>query len=154
MGIKSFQGKQLGEVIVSENITVGDFMTENMYKFYEGQNVIEVMETLLRHQISGGPVVNEQNELIGIISEGDCIKQISESRYYNQPMENMTVENYMITEVETVSPDMHLFDVANKFLSLKKRRFPVCKHGKLIGLISQKDVLKAALELHGYNWRS
>ena len=71
MGIKSFQGKQLGEVIVSENITVGDFMTENMYKFYEGQNVIEVMETLLRHQISGGPVVNEHNELIGIISEGD-----------------------------------------------------------------------------------
>ena len=154
MGIKSFQGKQLGEVIVSENITVGDFMTENMYKFYEGQNVIEVMETLLRHQISGGPVVNEQNELIGIISEGDCIKQISESRYYNQPMENMTVENYMIKEVETVSPDMHLFDVANKFLSLKKRRFPVCENGKLIGLISQKDVLKAALELQGYNWRS
>ena len=154
MGIKSFQGKQLGEVIVSENITVGDFMTENMYKFYEGQNVIEVMETLLRHQISGGPVVNEHNELIGIISEGDCIKQISESRYYNQPMENMTVENYMIKEVETVSPDMHLFDVANKFLSLKKRRFPVCEHGKLIGLISQKDVLKAALELQGVNWRS
>ena len=129
-------------------------MTVNMYKFYAGQSVLEVMETLLKYRISGGPVVNQQNELIGIISEGDCIKQISESRYYNQPMENMTVENYMAKEVETVSPDMHLFDVANKFLSLKKRRFPVCEQGKLIGLISQKDVLKAALEIQGYNWKS
>ena len=154
MGIKSFQGKQLGEVLVSENITVGDFMTVNMYKFYAGQSVLEVMETLLKYRISGGPVVNQQNELIGIISEGDCIKQISESRYYNQPMENTTVENYMIKNVETVAPDTHLFDVANKFLSLKKRRFPVCEQGKLIGLISQKDVLKAALELQGVNWRS
>ena len=154
MGIKNFQGKQIGVIATSENITVEDFMTVNMYKFYAGQSVLEVMETLLKYRISGGPVVNQQNELIGISSEGDCIKQISESRYYNQPMENMTVENYMAKEVETVSPDMHLFDVANKFLSLKKRRFPVCEQGKLIGLISQKDVLKAALELHGYNWRS
>ncbi|MAN26891.1 MULTISPECIES: CBS domain-containing protein [Mesonia] len=154
MGIKNFQGKQIGVIATSENITVEDFMTVNMYKFYAGQSVLEVMETLLKYRISGGPVVNQQNELIGIISEGDCIKQISESRYYNQPMENMTVENYMAKEVETVSPDMHLFDVANKFLSLKKRRFPVCEQGKLIGLISQKDVLKAALEIQGYNWKS
>ena len=154
MGIKNFQGKQIGVIATSENITVEDFMTVNMYKFYAGQSVLEVMETLLKYRISGGPVDNQQNELIGIISEGDCIKQISESRYYNQPMENMTVENYMAKEVETVSPDMHLFDVANKFLSLKKRRFPVCEQGKLIGLISQKDVLKAALEIQGYNWKS
>ena len=150
MGIKSFQGKQVGEVIASGNITVEDFMTVNMYKFQAGQSVLEVMEALLKYRISGGPVVNEQNELIGVISEGDCIKQISESRYHNQPMENMTVENYMAKNVETVSPDMHLFDVANKFLHLKKRRFPVCENGKLVGLISQKDVLKAALG----NWRS
>lgn len=147
MGIKSFQGKQIGEITTSKNITVKNFMSINIYKFYAGQSVLEVMETLLKYKISGGPVVNGQNELIGIISEGDCIKQISESQYYNQPMENMTVENYMAKNVETISPDMHLFDVANKFLTLKKRRFPVCEEGKLVGLISQKDVLKAALEL-------
>lgn len=77
MGIKNFQGKQIGVIATSENITVEDFMTVNMYKFYAGQSVLEVMETLLKYRISGGPVVNQQNELIGIISEGDCIKQIS-----------------------------------------------------------------------------
>jgi len=154
MGIKNFKAKAAEESKTSENITVKDFMTQNIHKFSVGQSVLEVMETLLKHRISGGPVVNEHNEVIGVISEGDCIKQVSESRYYNQPMDNMNVENYMAKNVETVTPDMHLFDVANKFLSLKIRRFPVCEHGKLIGLISQKDVLKAAMELQGHNWKS
>lgn len=154
MGIKNFKAKTAQEPKASENITVKDFMTVNMHKFSKGQSVLEVMETLLKHRISGGPVVNEHNEVIGIISEGDCIKQVSESRYYNQPMDNMNVENYMIKNVETVTPDMHLFDMANKFLTLKIRRFPVCENGKLVGLISQKDVLKAAMALQGYNWKS
>ena len=155
MGIKSFQGKHIGEeTSLSENIKVEDFMTRDMFVFKEGQHILEVMESLIKNRISGGPVINEKEELIGIISEGDCIKQLSESRYYNQPMDNMNVENYMVKKVETVSPDMNLFDVANKFLTLKIRRFPVCKNGKLVGLISQKNVLKAALELHGYNWKS
>jgi len=154
MGIKNFKAKPAQEPKSSEDITVRDFMSVNIYKFTIGQSVLEVMGTLLKYRISGGPVVNENNEVIGIISEGDCIKQISESRYYNQPMDNMNVENYMVKNVETVTPDMHLFDVANKFLSLKIRRFPVCEDGKLVGLISQKDVLKAAMELQGHNWKS
>jgi CBS domain-containing protein len=154
MGIKNFKAKTAQEPKASENITVKDFMTVNMHKFSKGQSVLEVMETLLKHRISGGPVVNEHNEVIGIISEGDCIKQVSESRYYNQPMDNINVENYMIKNVETVTPDMHLFDMANKFLTLKIRRFPVCENGKLVGLISQKDVLKAAMALQGHNWKS
>ncbi|MDR6299614.1 CBS domain-containing protein [Mesonia maritima] len=154
MGIKSFQGKRITEDTLSENIKVEDFMTRDIFVFKKGQPILEVMENLIKNRISGGPVVNDKNELIGIISEGDCIKQISESRYYNQPMENMKVEDYMATSVETVAPDMHLFDVANKFLSLRKRRFPVCDQGKLVGLISQKNILKAALELQGYNWKS
>lgn len=154
MGIKNFKAKSAIEPKASENITVRDFMTVNMYKFTKGQSVLEVMETLLKYQISGGPVVNEHNEVIGIISEGDCIKQVSESRYYNQPMDDMNVEKYMVKNVETVSPDMHLFDMANKFLSLKIRRFPVCEDGKLVGLISQKDILKAVLELQGHNWNA
>ena len=154
MGIKSFQGKRIVEENISERIKVKDFMTQDMVVFKEGQDILEVMDQLIKFRISGGPIVNSRNELVGIISEGDCIKQLSESRYYNQPMENRNVENYMVKKVETVSPDMNLFDVTNKFLSLKIRRFPVCENGRLVGLISQKNVLKAALDLHGYNWKS
>ncbi len=116
------------------------------------QSVEEVIETLINNKISGGPVVNENNELVGIISEGDCLKQISDSRYYNMPMAQDNVEKRMVKEVETIDGNMNVFDAANKFLESKRRRFPIVQEGKLIGLISQKDILKAALQLKGQNW--
>ena len=81
------------------------------------------------------------------------MKQISESRYYNMPMSDMIVEKHMATNVEIIDGDMNVFDAANKFLESKHRRFPIIKNGKLVGQISQKDVLKAALELNGQTWK-
>ena len=153
MGIKSFMGKRAKpEKNTSEQISVSDYMTRNLIVFSPKQSVLEVMDILIKQNISGGPVVNESQELVGIISEGDCIKQISESRYYNQPMENINVEEHMIKNVETINGDMNIFDAAEKFLTSKRRRFPIMEEGKLIGQISQKDILKAALQLKGHSW--
>jgi len=97
MGIKSYIGKRAKpEKGPSELIKVSDYMTRNLITFRQDQSVLEVMDMLIKHKISGGPVVNDDNELVGIISEGDCIKQISESRYYNQPVENINVSAHMI----------------------------------------------------------
>ena len=139
MGIKSFQGARRKQANATDNtpLKVSDYMTTK----------------LIKHRISGGPVVNERNELIGIISEGDCIKQISESRYYNMPMQDQTIEKHMASNVETIDGNMNIFDAANKFLEAKRRRFPIVENGKLVGQISQKDVLKAAMKLKGQNWK-
>lgn len=153
MGIKSFMGKRVKpEKSTSEQIIVSDYMTRNLIVFSPKQSVLEVMEKLIKNKISGGPVVNEDHELVGIISEGDCIKQISESRYYNQPMKNINVEEHMITNVETIDGNMNIFDAAEKFLKSKRRRFPIVEKGKLVGQISQMDILKAALQLKGHSW--
>jgi len=152
MGIKNFMGKRAKPKSISEQIKVSDYMTRNLVVFNPKQSVLEVMDLLIKHNISGGPVVNENHELVGIISEGDCIKQISDSRYYNQPMDNINVEEHMITNVETIGGDMNIFDAGEKFLKSKRRRFPIIEDGKLVGQISQKDVLKAALKLKGHSW--
>lgn len=153
MGIKSFMGKRVKpEKSNLEPIKVSDYMTTNLITFHPKQTVLDVMDQLIKNKISGGPVVNERDELIGIISEGDCIKQISESRYYNQPMDNVTVDSHMIKNVETIDEDLNIFEAAEKFLQSKRRRFPILKEGKLIGLISQKDILKAAIQLKGHTW--
>ena len=135
MPVKSFQGRRTNsEVKFTEPILVSDY-------------------TLITNKISGGPVVNDKNELIGIISEGDCIKQISDSRYYNMPVnENNTVAQAMVRDVETIDGNMNVFDAASKFLESKRRRFPILENGKLVGQISQKDILKAAIEMRGNNW--
>ena len=155
MGIKSFQGarKQQGNV-QDKLLKVKDYMTTNLITFSPNQKVHSVVEAIIKNKISGGPVVNEKNELIGIISEGDCLKQLSESRYYNMPLEEDLVEKRMIKDVETIDGNMDIFDAANKFLSSKRRRFPIVENGKLVGQISQKDILKAALYLKSENWNS
>ncbi|GAA3559105.1 MULTISPECIES: CBS domain-containing protein [Snuella] len=154
MGIKSFQGarRQQANTADTTPFKVSDYMSTDLITFSPDQSIESVIETLIKNKISGGPVVNDKDELVGIISEGDCIKQISESRYYNMPMQDKTIEKHMATNVETIDGNMNIFDAANKFLQAKRRRFPIVEHGKLVGLISQKDILKAAMELKGQNW--
>lgn len=135
------------------NIRVSDYMTTKLITFRPEQTVMEVMEKLIKHRISGGPVVNDKNELLGVISEGDCVKQISDSRYYNMPVEDATVEKHMNCHVETIDGNMNVFDAARIFIEKKHRRFPIVENGKLVGQISQKDVLKAALQLKGQTWK-
>jgi CBS domain-containing protein len=156
MGIKSFQGSRKLQQKETESLPfkVSDFMTKDLITFKPEQKVISVVEMLIKYKISGGPVVNDNNELVGIISEGDCLKQISESRYYNMPMDDYTVEERMIKNVDTLDGNMNVFDAANVFLESKHRRFPIVVNGKLVGQISQKDILKAALKLKGHNWNS
>ncbi len=155
MGIINFQGKRDKSISKpAEQILVSDYMTTKLITFTPEQPIQEVIEMLIKNRISGGPVINEKNELIGVISEGDCIKHISESKYYNMPMDsNHTVKNNMATNVETIDKDMNIFDAANRFISSKRRRFPIVENGKLIGQISQKDVLKAALNIKGNSWK-
>ncbi|KAB1158877.1 CBS domain-containing protein [Tenacibaculum aiptasiae] len=155
MGIINFQGKRTNQQEKeSVPILVSDYMSKNLITFREDQSIEDVIDSLIKNKISGGPVVNDKNELVGIISEGDCIKQISESRYHNLPIDkNNTVSKAMITQVETIDGDMNIFDAANKFLESKRRRFPITENGRLVGLISQKDVLKAAMKLKGNTWK-
>ncbi|MFT4830834.1 MAG: CBS domain-containing protein [Psychroserpens sp.] len=153
MGIKSFQGPmKLRESKDDASLKVSDYMTKKLITFKPEQSVEEVIVQLIKYRISGGPVVNDNYELIGMISEGDCIKHISESKYHNIPGETRTVGQHMISNVETIDGNMDIFDAANKFLQAKRRRFPIVEKGVLVGQISQMDILKATIELKSQNW--
>ncbi len=155
MGIISFRGKRDKNISKpAEQILVSDYMTTKLITFSADQSIHEVIAALTKYKISGGPVVNSKKELIGIISETDCIKHIAESKYYNMPMGRIhTVEKNMVADVDTIDKNMNIFDAANKFISSGRRRFPIVENGRLIGQISQKDILKAAMKVKGTNWK-
>jgi CBS domain-containing protein len=155
MGIKSFLAARRNKKKTTGDapLKVSDYMTKNLVTFKADQSIEEVVNAIIKYRISGGPVVNDKHELIGLISETDCIKQVSESRYYNMPMNNDTVEKYMVKDVDTIDGNMNIFDAATKFLESHRRRFPIVENGKLVGQISQKDILKAALSLKGDTWK-
>ena len=155
MGLKSFQGPRAKVVTKKEYkapIMVTDYMSKKLVTFTPQQSILEVMELFTKHNISGGPVLDDNGFLVGIISEADCMKQISESRYFNQPILDKSVERYMTKNVETIPHDISIFDAAAVFDRGNRRRLPVMKDGILVGQISRKDVVIAALRLSGQNW--
>ena len=156
MAIKSFQGvraKKSSSKEYDAPILVEDYMTTKLVTFKPDQSILEVMEAFAKHHISGGPVLDENGFLVGIISEADCMKQISESRYFNQPILDKSVERYMTKEVQTIPHDISIFDAAGIFDRHNRRRLPVMKNDILVGQISRKDIVIAALKLSGQNWK-
>ena len=149
MGIKSFETPKVSPKSLTDkpSLHVSDYMRTNVQVFYPEQSLNEVIEILIAKKISGGPVVNQKNELVGIISEGDCLKQISDTRYHNMPETRNTVGDYMTKDVKTLDGSTNIFDAIGNFLSEKKRRFPITKNGKLIGQISQRELLNAVTKI-------
>ncbi len=129
-------------------VTVEDWMTRRLFTFRPDQTMDQVLDLLLEKNISGGPVIDENNNLVGVISEGDCLKEVVKGKYNNVPTLSGYVRDYMATDVKSVEPELNIFELAQMFLNMRLRRFPVLKNGRLIGQISQKDVMRAMIKLH------
>jgi len=128
------------------------YMATDLITFKPEDEIGYVIETLMSKKISGAPVLNESRELIGTISEQDCLRVIIDSVYYNQPLSKHLVSEYMTKELVTVDVNEDVVDVANKFLTYRFRRFPVVENGKLRGQVSKRDILRAAKNLKFTTW--
>lgn len=151
--VKSFQGvREVEPKAPIQQILVSDHMSTNLVTFKPEDSIDLVLEVLTKRKISGGPVVDESGALVGIISEWDCLAEIIRGKYTNTLRFPAKVKDHMSTEVVTMSPDLSLFDAAQKFLEHKIRRFPVLKDGHLIGQISLSDVVRAFPKLKHTTW--
>lgn len=102
---------------------------------------------MLKKKISGAPVLNEKGELIGMLSEVDCLRLLVDGLYNNEPRQMLNVGDYMSTNIQTISSNSSIFDAANAFINHGFKRLPVVENGKLVGQISRVDVLKAVQEM-------
>ena len=132
-----------------QNILVKDYMSKEVISFRKSDSIFEVKRVLLEKKISGAPVISKSGKLIGIISETDIMKQIIDSKYFNMPMSRTTVSKYMTKNVDYISPNETIFDAAEKFLRLKRKRFPVMESNRILGIISRVDIIAAALKIRG-----
>jgi len=92
------------------------------------------------------PVLDEAGELVGVLSERDCLDTLLDASYHDLP--TAFVKDLMSTELVTVDPHVGIVDAAEMFLQNKVRRMPVVEGDKLVGQISRRDVLRAVRELH------
>lgn len=124
-------------------ITVGEYMTSNPVFFKPGTDVFEAIRKLLEHKITGAPVLDDHGKVVGAFSELDCLRVTLNSTYH----EDMggKVAEFMTKDVTTVDADTSILELAELFSKSPLRHFPVTDHGKLVGVVSRVDVLKALL---------
>lgn len=125
------------------SVKVADYMSRKMITFTVDTNVVEAMQALLTHKISGAPVVDERGLLVGVLSEVDLMKIIIQDSYYGESVG--IVGDYMHSPAETIPADLDIYELAGRFLETGRRRYPVVNsEGRLVGQISRRDVLRAA----------
>lgn len=120
---------------------VKDYMTGKLVTFHPDTDVLDAIHELVSHGIAGAPVTNNRGELVGMLSELDCMKVALHAGYHGHW--GGPVSDYMTTDIETVDADMSIIDLAQRFMDTGFRRFPVVKDHRLIGQISRRDVLRA-----------
>jgi len=127
--------------MVSKSVVVKDYMAKTLVTFKPETEVLDAVHELVKHRIAGAPVVDDAGNLVGMLSELDCLKVALHAGYHGNW--GGPVSDYMSDGVETVDGEMSIIDLAQAFLDTKFRRFPVVERNRLIGQISRRDVLRA-----------
>lgn len=130
----------MGKVLV-----VREFMVTSVVTLAPDMDIFQAMRLLIQSRISGAPVVTLHQELVGVLSEKDCLRVFASGAYYSGA--GGTVSDYMTRQVTTLSPDDDLFQAAELLLAHSFRRLPVVDDGRLVGQVSRRDVLLASLRM-------
>ena len=99
--------KENKKIIIHE--TASDYMTTNVITFKADQEIMDVTEKIIQRKISGAPVVNNKGEIIGIITEKDCLRVIYDEKYHNLFPNQGKVTNYMSKKVVTVDYNIKIY---------------------------------------------
>ena len=123
-----------------------DIMITKLVTLTPDMDVFDAITLLLKHRISGAPVVDAHRNFLGVFSEKNCMSVMLESAYEQHPTTNLYA--FMDVEAPTISEETDLLTIAQIFQESRTRRLPVLKGKKLVGQVSRRDVLRAAHELH------
>jgi predicted transcriptional regulator len=122
-------------------VLVKDYMARHLITLQPNNKVMQAVHVLVENNISGAPVVDKDGQLIGILTEKDCMQVVLNSTYYSEYIG--LVSDLMTTEVEVMSVEDSIVDAAKRFQNEHYQRYPVMDNNRLVGQISRADVIRA-----------
>jgi CBS domain-containing protein len=151
---------------------IEDAMQKDVIKFNELDKIVDVAQSFRENKISGAPVVNEENKVVGVISEGDIMRllevhspkinlilpapldlielpvrmkyELDEIAEDMQRAGSTVIDQIMTKQIVSIGPDASISDAAEKMDSHKVKRLPVINDdGKLIGIVTRGDIIGA-----------
>ena len=119
---------------------VREIMNKRVVSIRPDATLAEAIHILTQQHIGGAPVVTAEGAVVGVISELAMIDVVFDSDAKNAP-----VKEYMTAQVHTVHPDDPLSRPAQLFALYSFRRLPVVEDGKLVGIVTRRDLMNYAL---------
>jgi CBS domain-containing protein len=114
-----------------------------VYTATETEPVLSAVETLVSHNIGALAIIDSHGELVGIFSERDMLRLVSKNA---GQLTRLTIEEFMTRDVVTGLPEETVDSAMTKMTERRIRHLPILHHGKLVGMISIGDLVKAQLE--------
>jgi CBS domain-containing protein len=124
------------------SVAVRDYMTKPV-SVDQNLSVSEAAEVIMTNKLSGVTVIDDKGDLVGMLSELDCLGSIVDAAYNGGVPGAAKVSDIMTKNVETNSPDEDIITVAASMLASKHRRRPVIEDGKLVGQLTCRIILGA-----------
>ncbi len=142
--------------------TIASVMKTNVYKIQENNSILDAMQMMVEKKISGMPVVNEKDELVAYLSDGDIMRYLAKNQTSMKTIYSFAVtegnegaietkiqnlKDLKVCDVATTGPffvDINddLGEVCKKLSVSHKKKVPVLDNGKMVGVINRSEITK------------
>jgi CBS domain-containing protein len=133
---------RIAHIEVKAMLTAKDIMTKNVIYIKRDTQIYEALRSLTRHNISGIPVVEDDMTLVGIVSERDILRLFDTF----ENVEGKTVDDYMTQPAVFFEEQESISEISKCLANNYFRRVPVVSRGKLVGVVSRRDIIKNILQ--------
>lgn len=116
-------------------------MTKELHTVRPDDDIMSAAHRLVSLNISGLLVLDGERQLLGVLTERDCIEVAFQAGYFDET--GGRVRDYMSTDLLTVDASTSLMDMAERFARGPHRRYPVLEDGRLVGIVARRDILRA-----------
>lgn len=123
--------------------TAKDIMTEEVIRVRPETPVYDAIELLVENEITGMPVVDDESNLVGVLSEKDVLAML----YAMEDSTGQTVGDYMSTGVVSLDVNANLTNLCDCLMQNVFRRVLITDNGKLAGVVSRSDMIKIVLKI-------
>lgn len=129
---------------MSDVPTAGEYMSRCTFAVHPEDDMFGAIVTLVYRGLPAVPVIDNEDRLVGILTDKDCLRIVSHSAYEGYPggLHVGKVSDYMSPVKATLEPRMDMFVVAGIFLETHFVTLPVLEEGKVVGVITRRDVLR------------
>ena len=145
-----------------QSVKAGDIMTKKVVYVYKQTSSKEIAEVMAKNSVSGVPVIDDGEQVVGIISENDFLSRMGKKEIKSfmniialcledkgclaMPMRNQNAEDIMTSPVITANEETPVSDIVNLFAQKNINRVPILSQDKkLIGIVSRANVLKTVI---------